>query len=130
MKKLLILCVVVLGFAFKASAQEEKKADFKFTEEKHDFGKIPQGKPVTTLFEFSNVGQEPLILSEVRPTCGCTIADYTKTPIKPGDKGQIKITYSAAAMGPFNKVIIVSSNAKIPSKYLYIIGEVVTAPAR
>lgn len=129
MKKILMICAVVLGFAFTASAQDSQKAEFKFNEEKHDFGKIPQGTPVTTVFEFTNVGKEPLILTEVRPTCGCTIADYTKTPVKVGEKGTIKITYNAAAAAPFNKTIVVKSNAVTPEKYLNIIGEVVAKPA-
>jgi ABC-type amino acid transport substrate-binding protein len=127
MKKILMICAVILGFAFTASAQDSQKAEFKFNEEKHDFGKIPQGTPVTTVFEFTNVGKEPLILTEVRPTCGCTIADYTKTPVKSGDKGTIKITYNAAAAAPFNKTIVVKSNAVTPEKYLNIVGEVVVA---
>jgi len=110
-----------------ASAQDSEKAEFKFNEEKHDFGKIPQGTPVTTVFEFTNIGKEPLILSDVKPTCGCTIADFTKTPVKSGDKGMIKITYNAAAAMPFNKTIVVTSNAKTPTKYLNIVGEVVAA---
>src|SRR6185312_3308946 len=105
MKKILMVCVVIIGFAFTASAQDSQKAEFKFNEEKHDFGNIPQGTPVTTMFEFTNIGQEPLILTEVRPTCGCTIADYTKTPVKSGEKGIIKITYNAYNPGAFNKVI-------------------------
>jgi hypothetical protein len=129
MKKILLVCAVILGFAFTASAQDSEKAEFKFNEEKHDFGKIPQGTPVTTIFEFTNVGKEPLILTEVRPTCGCTIADYTKTPVKGGDKGTIKITYNAAVAAPFNKTIVVTSNAKTPQKYLNIVGEVVAKPA-
>lgn len=129
MKKILMICAVVLGFAFTATAQDSQKAEFKFNEEKHDFGKIPQGTPVTTVFEFTNIGKEPLILTEVRPTCGCTIADYTKTPVKSGSKGTIKITYNAAAAQPFNKTIVVKSNAVTPEKYLNIIGEVVAKPA-
>lgn len=125
MKRLLLVFAVVLGFAFTASAQDSEKAEFKFNEEKHDFGKIPQGTPVTTVFEFTNIGKEPLILTEVRPTCGCTIADYTKTPVKSGEKGAIKITYNAAAVMPFNKTIVVTSNAKTPTKYLNIVGEVI-----
>src|ERR1700710_672821 len=124
MKKILLICVVILGFAFTASAQDSEKPVFKFNEEKHDFGKIPQGTPVTTVFEFTNVGKQPLILTDVRPTCGCTIADYTKTPVKSGEKGNIKITYNAAAVAPFNKTIVVTSNAKTPTKYLNIVGEV------
>jgi hypothetical protein len=129
MKKILMICAVILGFAFTASAQDNEKAEFKFNEEKHDFGKIPQGTPVTTVFEFTNIGKEPLILTEVRPTCGCTIADYTKTPVKAGDKGTIKITFNAAVAQGFTKTIVVTSNAKTPQKYLIITGEVVAKPA-
>ena len=129
MKKILMICAVILGFAFAASAQDSEKPAFKFNEEKHDFGKIQQGTPVTTIFEFTNVGKQPLILTDVRPTCGCTIADYTKTPVKAGDKGVIKITYNAAVASSFNKTIVVTSNAKTPQKYLNIVGEVIAKPA-
>jgi len=129
MKKILILCAVIIGFAFTASAQDNQKAEFKFNEEKHDFGKIPQGTPVTTVFEYTNIGQEPLIVTDVRPTCGCTIANFTKTPVKNGEKGTITITYNAAAAYPFNKGITVTSNTKTPTKILYIVGEVVAKPA-
>ena len=129
MKKILLVCAVILGFAFTASAQDNQKAEFKFNEEKHDFGKIPQGTPVTTVFEFTNIGKEPLILTDVKPTCGCTIADYTKTPVKSGEKGVIKITYNAQAVMPFNKTIVVTSNAKTPTKYLNIVGEVIAKTA-
>jgi hypothetical protein len=132
MKKIMMICAVFLGLAFTANtamAQDDTKAEFKFTEEKHDFGKIPQGTPVTTVFEFTNVGQEPLILTDVRPTCGCTIADYTKTPVLKNGKGTIKITYNAAVASAFNKTIVVTSNAKTPTKYITIVGEVVAKPA-
>ncbi len=125
----MMICAMVVGFAINASAQTDNKAEFKFTEEKHDFGKVPQGKPVTTDFVYTNVGEEPLILTEVKPTCGCTIADYTKTPVKKGEKGSIKITYNATVEAPFNKTIVVTSNAKTPTKYLVIVGEVVKASA-
>jgi hypothetical protein len=129
MKKILIFFTLIAGLAFTASAQDNQKAEFKFNEEKHDFGKIPQGTPVTTVFTFTNIGQEPLILTEVKPTCGCTIADYTKTPVKSGDSGKITITYNAAYAAPFSKTIVVTSNAKTPQKYLVIVGEVVAKPA-
>ncbi|RCH56314.1 DUF1573 domain-containing protein [Mucilaginibacter hurinus] len=128
MKKIMIICAVLLGFVFTAAAQDTKP-EFKFVEEKHNFGKIPQGTPVTTAFEFTNIGEEPLILADVKPTCGCTIADYTKTPVKKGEKGTIKITYNAASVSPFSKTIVVTSNAKTPQKNLVIIGEVVAAKA-
>lgn len=129
MKRLIILCTVILNFTITASAQTDNKAEFKFVSEKYDFGKIPQGKPVTTNFEYTNIGEEPLILTDVRPTCGCIIADYTKTPVKKGDKGIIRITFNALAECPFNKVIVVTSNAKTPKKNLIIVGEVIAPPA-
>lgn len=136
MKKFFILLAAIAGFTLNASAQTTpaqapttaNAAEFKFVEEKHDFGKVPQGKPVTNVFEFTNVGSAPLILSAVQPTCGCTIADFTKTPVLPGGKGSITITYNAAMVSAFNKTIVVTSNTKTPTKYLIITGEVV-APA-
>src|SRR5476649_410264 len=129
MKKLMLICAVVLGLAYTAVAQTSSQAEFNFTEEKHDFGKIPQGIPVTTKFEYTNIGEEPLIITDVKPTCGCTIADFTKTPVKKGDKGVITITYNAAVIAPFSKPIVVTSNAKTPTKYLTISGEVVAKAA-
>jgi hypothetical protein len=129
MRKLILMCAVLVGFVLNASAQDNQKAEFKFNEEKHDFGKVPQGTPVTTVFTFTNIGEEPLILTDVKPTCGCTIADYTKTPVKKGEAGKITITYNAAVVAPFTKAIVVTSNAKTPQKYLNIVGEVVAKAA-
>jgi hypothetical protein len=100
--------------------------EFKFNEEKHDFGKIPQGTPVTTIFEFTNIGAQPLILTDVKPTCGCTIADFTKTPVKKGEKGSIKITYNAAVCSFSTKLLWLHQTRKHP-KILVIVGEVVAA---
>ncbi|MDF3077423.1 MAG: hypothetical protein K0S09_1312 [Sphingobacteriaceae bacterium] len=131
MKRIMILCAVVLGFTAMTAMQTDNTPEFKFEKETHDFGKIPQGKPVTVELAFTNIGEQPLIISAVEPTCGCTIADYTKTPVLKGKSGSIKLTYSAAAPGAFTKGITVKSNAKTPVKVLYIKGEVVpsTAPA-
>ncbi len=67
----------------------------------------------------------PLIISSVRPTCGCTIADYPKEPILPGKSGKIAVTYNAAAGGAFTKAIVVTSNATEGNTSLIIKGEVV-----
>jgi hypothetical protein len=97
----------------------------------HIFGDIPQGKPVTAEFAFVNKGQDPLIISEVKPTCGCTIADYTKLPVKSGDKGVIKLTFNAAVATSFDKSIAVLSNATPADKpfFIHIKGNVVGAPS-
>ena len=127
MRKLMILCAVLVGFTTMTAMQADNKAEFKFEKETYDFGKIPQGKPVSADLKFTNSGEEPLIISAVQPTCGCTVANYTKTPVKKGESGSITLTYNAAAVGPFNKAVTVKSNARTPVKYLYIKGEVVSA---
>lgn len=129
MKKLVILCAFALAFvgltAMKALQQEP---EFKFDKETYDFGKIPQGKPVTVEFKFTNTGEAPIIISNVESTCGCTVPKFTSTPVKKGENGVITVTYNAAAVMPFSKAITVKSNAKTPVKMLYIKGEVIAAP--
>lgn len=122
MKKTLIM-LFISTFALKGLSQE-KKPVFRFKSESISLNKIPQGNPVTTTFEFTNSGKTPLIITAVKPTCGCTAAEYTNIPVKPGKTGYIKITYNAATFGPFNKTIAVSSNSNEPLKTISITGEV------
>lgn len=132
MKKILLICSVIIGFvAF--SALTDNKAEFKFDEETHDFGKVPQGKPVSFVFKFTNVGDEPLIITAVESTCGCTVPSVEPkqgTPIQKGENGSITLTYNAAVAAPFNKFVKITSNSKTPLKMLYIKGEVVAAPGK
>lgn len=125
--KLIIFCTTLLVFiSFSVfTAQAQNNSEFKFETETHDFGKIPQGTPVTYEFKFENVGTEPLIISKVESTCGCTVPEYTKTPIKPGEQGMISVTFNAAQATPFSKMVTIRSNAKTPVKALYIKGTVV-----
>ena len=129
MKKLLTICAVILSFTVLA-AMTVADPEFKFTEETHDFGKIPQGKPVTYEFKFVNTGDSPLIISNVEATCGCTVPTYSNTPVQKGETGVITATFNALAVGSFTKTITVKSNAKTPVKYLYIKGEVVSTSSR
>jgi hypothetical protein len=129
MKKLIILCSVVFLFASVTAFKVEEKAEFKFEKETHDFGKIPQGKPVSVEFKFTNTGNEPLIITNIESVCGCTVPKYTNTPILKGQSGTITVTYNAAALAPFSKGLTIRSNAKTPIKVIYIKGEVVASPA-
>ncbi|MGH2623032.1 MAG: DUF1573 domain-containing protein, partial [Sphingobacterium sp.] len=79
-------------------------------------------KPVSYEYKFTNAGDEPIVISAVQPTCGCSVAEFTKTPVKPGESGNIKVTFNAAAKGPFTKSFIVKSNTKTPVKTLTIKG--------
>ncbi len=126
MKKLIILFSFILGIAVSSQAQS-KPAEFKFDKETFNFGKIPANKPATVEFKFTNIGDTPLILSNIETTCGCTVPEYTKTPIKKGESGVVKVTYNpTGAALPFSKSITVTSNAKTPTKVLYIKGETVS----
>jgi hypothetical protein len=123
----LFLSLVMIGFSAIVNAQDAAKpvSTITWKTTTMDLGKIEQAKPVTVEFEFTNPSMVPLIINSVRPTCGCTIADYPKEPIQPGKSGKIKVTYNAAASGPFTKSIIVSSNAAGGDLALVIKGEVV-----
>lgn len=123
MNKLLSIATVLIAFV-SLSAMTILASEFKFEKETHDFGTIPFNKPASYEFVFTNVGDEPIIISQVAPSCGCSVADFSKTPIKPGDAGKIKVTYNAAAKGPFTKSFTVKSNTKTPVKTLTVKGNV------
>ena len=94
-----------------------------------DFGKIPQGKPVTTEFEVTNTGKTPYKLDNVQASCGCTTPQWDKDAvIAPGATAKITVGYNAAAEGPFTKNITVTYNGT-QSKVLMIKGEVWKTPA-
>ncbi len=121
MKKITSICAVVIAF-ISLTAMGMLASEFKFEKETHDFGKIPLNKPVSYEYKFTNSGDEPIIISDVQPTCGCSVAEFTKTPVKPSEGGTIKVTFNAAAKGPFTKSFIVKSNTKTPVKTLTIKG--------
>lgn len=90
----------------------------------HDFGEIPQGKPVTVEFTFTNSGDAALLITDVHTSCGCTASDYPKEPIASGKTSTIKVTYNASAPGAFSKTITVKSNGEEEMKVLTIRGTV------
>lgn len=102
-------------------------ADVTWKSESIDVGNIPQGKPKVIRFEFTNTSKKPIIIENVAPSCGCTTADYTKTPILPGKKGFVEASYNAANAGPFIKTVnVTTSDSKTP-KTLTFKGTVVAS---
>lgn len=102
------------------------KGQFQFEKETHDFGIIIDGTKATYTFKFKNTGDEPIIMTQVKPSCGCTSPVWTKAPILPGQVGEIEVIYNSKnRIGSFNKSITISSNADIASKIVYIKGIVV-----
>jgi hypothetical protein len=99
-----------------------------FKEESYNFSEVPEGPQVTHEFKFSNTGKEPLILSNVRASCGCTTPSWPKEPILPGKDGTILVTYNTQGRpGAFNKSITITSNADESNKVITIKGEVIKA---
>ncbi|MGC3945959.1 MAG: DUF1573 domain-containing protein [Chryseolinea sp.] len=98
--------------------------DFAWTETVHDFGTIKHNQPVTHEFRFVNKGSEPLIITSVQASCGCTVAKYSKDPIPSGGEGFVTATYSASTMGVFNKTVTVNANTQDGAVVLSIRGEV------
>lgn len=87
-----------------------KQSNIKWDEEMHDFGDIEKGKPVTYEFTFTNNTKETVLITNVRPACGCTAANYTKTPVKPGEKGMVAATFNAASPGMFQKSVTITTS--------------------
>jgi hypothetical protein len=132
MKKKLMILLGMFLFTSWAYAQQNvlvsshtsTKAATSWKNSIHDFGKIRQGEPVSTTFTFTNTTDAPLVLTEVKGSCGCTATDYTKEALAPGKSGYVKATYNAASPGVFSKTVTVtSSNGEV--KQLTIKGEVV-----
>ncbi len=121
MKKIvLVLFVGLLGMTM--TAQDVAKIEFKA--ETVDYGEIDKGADGVRVFEFTNTGDAPLIISKVSSSCGCTIPKKPEAPILPGDTGEIQVKYDTNRVGPIRKAITVISNADTPTKVLEIKGEI------
>ena len=102
-----------------------KSAVFNWAQTVFDFGTIKQNTPVSHTFKFKNEGDGPLVISSVQASCGCTVTDYSKTPIEAGGDGYVKATYNAANLGVFNKTVTVNANTDEGVVQLTIKGTVV-----
>lgn len=90
-----------------------------------EVGKIPQGIPKKIQFEFKNTGKKAVLITAVKPACGCTAAEYTKTPVAPGKSGFVKAIFNAAAPGPFTKSVTVTTSAEATPMVLKFAGVVI-----
>lgn len=120
-KTVIVLFVGLLAFAVQA---QEKTAKIEFKSETVDYGEIAKGSDGVRVFEFTNTGEAPLIISKVSSSCGCTIPKKPEDPILPGKTGEIQVKYDTNRVGPIRKAITVISNADTPTKVLKIKGEV------
>lgn len=103
---------------------QDTTAKIEFKSETIDYGEIAKGSDGVRVFEFTNTGTAPLVISNVRSSCGCTIPKKPEEPILPGKTGQIEVKYDTNRVGPIRKAITVTSNADTPTKVLKIKGTV------
>lgn len=139
MKRAFVLLPVIVFACFVACAQQtrqpaasavrqqEPQEVLQLKESAFDFGKIPQGRPVTHYFEVVNKGKAPLVLDNVQASCGCTTPEWNEAPIASGSASTIKVGFNAASEGHFTKTItIIYNNGQ--TKTFTISGEVYPSP--
>lgn len=135
MKKIFLASLLVMFSIGVASAQDTEKKEaakapesgpkIEFASTVHDYGDIQKGGDGNCEFTFTNTGNEPLILSNVRASCGCTTPSWTKAPVMPGKTGTIKVRYNTNNIGGFSKRVTVNSNSVVtPTVTLTIKGTV------
>lgn len=124
-KFLLTTIMMVIGMVAFAS-QESGGADIKFDKTSHNFGTFSEDNPkVSCTFKFTNTGDKLLVIHQAIASCGCTVPQYSKEPIKPGESGEIVVNYDGTGKFPghFKKSITIRTNAKKEIVRLYIEGD-------
>lgn len=124
MKKVLFATIMLLASISTVFAQNGAKISFDQT--LFNFGTFPESRVQTHVFTFKNTGTAPLIVNQAVASCGCTVPQYSKKPIMPGEKGSITVTFNSRGQFPshFKKTVTVRSNGKIEMTRLYIEGTI------
>ncbi len=122
-KTLFTLCFLAAGCL---TAVAEGAAQITFEKTTHNFGAFSENSPkVTCKFKFTNTGDSPLVIHQAIASCGCTVPVFPKEPIRPGEEGEVTVTYDGAGKFPghFKKSISLRTNAKPEIVRLYIEGD-------
>lgn len=128
---LMMMFVAAVGTnAVMAQEVAQSGAKIDFSKETHDYGTIENGANGQCTFEFKNTGNAPLIISNAKGSCGCTVPSWPKEPIAPGASASISVKYDTKRPGAINKSVTITSNAvNEPSKVIRIKGNVKEAPS-
>ena len=119
-----LITILFIGLISLSVNAQDKVAKIEFKSDTIDYGTIEKGSDGVRVFEFTNTGDAPLIISKVSSSCGCTIPKKPEEPIMPGKTGEIQVKYDTNRVGPIRKAITVISNADTPTKVLKIKGEI------
>ncbi|KAB2814601.1 DUF1573 domain-containing protein [Phaeocystidibacter luteus] len=99
---------------------------FEFNETTHDFGDVEEGRTVQTVFTFTNTGDAPLIISNAKGSCGCTVPEWPRTPIQPGETGEMKVSFNSSnKSGMTQKRVTITANTTPPTTVLNIKANVI-----
>lgn len=131
MKNAILSLSMVLFMALGVVAQDGvvDGPSVSFDKEVHDYGTMKQHGDASCEFKFTNTGSEPLIISNAKGSCGCTVPQWPKEPIMPGASSTIKVKYDSKRLGPINKSVTITSNAvNTPTKVIRIKGNIEAAP--
>jgi len=128
MKKLFFTLTLVFAALLGQQAVAQTGAKIEFNKETHDYGTIKNGADGACVFEFKNTGDSPLIISNAKGSCGCTVPEWPKEPIAPGAKGSIKVKYDTMRTGEINKSVTITSNAVNAADKVVFIKGTVLAP--
>jgi len=132
MKKALLsfgLILLIGGFVKAQDAAVAGGPEVTFEKTVHDFGTVNQHGNATYEFKYTNSGNEPLIISNAKGSCGCTVPYWSKEPLQPGGSSTIKVKYDSKRVGPINKSVTVTSNStSSPTKIIRIKGTIKAAP--
>jgi hypothetical protein len=131
MKKLLgvyLLLLIITGACTNSGEEKAKQSgkEIFFEEEFHNYGEIAENSNGSYGFIFKNVSDVPVIINRVRSSCGCTIPEWPREPIEPGESDKIQVRYNTELVGPFQKSIYVYSSAENSPVKLQIKGKVIT----
>ena len=129
-KTILMTLLLACSLTMMAQKAEQKPtlkpAQIKFEKTVHNFGTFSEKNPVqSVVFTFTNVGEQPLIVNQATAACGCTVPEFTSTPVQPGEQGQIKVTYNGEGLFPghFKKSVTVRTNGVVEMTRIYIEGD-------
>lgn len=120
-----LITILFVGILSVSAYAQEKVAKIEFKTDVIDYGTVEKGSDGIRVFEFTNTGNAPLIITRVTSTCGCTVPKKPEGPILPGQTGEIQVKYDTQRVNPIRKTITVLSNADTPTVALKIKGEVV-----
>ena len=136
MKNILLsgIAFVMFSCGTQSDKQDDKntekkpvpKTTIEFVETNHDFGKIVQGEKISYYFTYKNTGNNPLIVSQVQPACGCTVPDWTREPVAPGKEGRVEVLFNSEGRdGMQHKYVTVVSNTTPSTNELTFTAEIV-----